>query len=202
MPEHRLGSMAIKNALRVYLVEPLCGDYYKYLTFRIVWTRKECQNPDAVWENIFNFQQTFSNRLKSLDGVVFFLSAITATITMSSKTVHPALGFWVATDPNIVKESQVYILMRNVAAGAEVKIISQRGDNPVQQQMYNLSVVLKDIGPGYVKQKLDSVFGRSPFPKERIYMKAAPRDAVYPNVLKSTQEVLTSYRMSLGMEIF
>ena len=200
----KLQSAHIKASLSENIVQPLLQDGLNYLTFRLMWTNKD-NHAEAVWKYITQYQQGLCEQIKMMPGVVFFISSITATVTMATRTVHPGIAFWIATDPNIVKEYQIYTALRNNGFGAELKIVTPRNANSeVDRQLQNLSTTVKDFGPGYVQDKMNVVCPQesSQHMRERIYLKSAPKGTSYSTVLFRAQEILSSQGLDFYLEVF
>ena len=174
------------------------------MAFRLVWTKRQRTNTESVWPNLPSYQQTACEQLKQLPGVEFFLSSITATTIAQNKTVNPGLAFWVALNQFEVHESLVYITMRNNEYGADLKIMTHKsGQNEYEQHVHNLSLLVKDYGPGFVQTKVASALGPGEqYLRDRIYMRAAPADAIYPKVLLTAQQVLGRMGLQLYLETY
>lgn len=204
MPENKLTSPHLKEALFQNMVTPLMQSGYKFITFRLMWSPKDVLNIDDVWDNLTKFQQLMSSQLMTMDGIPFFVTAVTATVSVSKNTraIHPGLAFWVATNPTVVKEFQVFTMLRSNSHGASLKIMSTTANqNDPRHNVENICMVLKDFGHGFVKQKLDFHTGTNKYKKERLYMKAGP-DMDYSRILLNAQRVLSQFGLDLYIETF
>ena len=200
MPGLKLRSVQIRNALSESLIKPLLDQAdFTYLAFRLMWTNKKRQ-ADEVWKHITSHQRQVCDQLKAISGTVFFISSITATVTMTTKAVHPGIAFWVGVDTRVVQEYHIYTSLRNNSLGAEVKIITHRtAANELQRQVNAVSMAVKDYGPGYVEAK---VCLPEPYLRERFYMRAAPGDAVYTDIIQNAHLTLAQLGLVFHLETY
>lgn len=196
----------MKNVLKTHIIEPLRQDPLKYLAFRLVWTQKEHPNVREVWGNMYQFQEQLCNELMGVPGVIFFISAITATRTTSSGDIHPGLAFWLVADPYNIQECQVFTMLRKNIYRAELKLLkyTARVVKCDEKQADSLSMVLKDTGVGYVTQKLAEAngSGSSGGQKERIYLRAGPVGDRYTGVLINAQKWFAHVGVHMSIRTF
>ena len=185
-------------------MQPLLQNHLKYLAVRLVWTNKNDQ-AECVWKYITNYQYEVCEQLKGIPGVLFFLSSITATVTMATRAVHPGIAFWLAADPQVVQEYQIYTALRNNTYGASLKIITHRtANNEIDRHVNNVSMAVKDFGPGYVQDKirLAGLPETRHYLRERIYMRSTPEETYYIDVLSRAQQILASQGLVFHLERF
>lgn len=137
-----------------------------------------------------------------MNGIDFFLSTITATISMPSKDVNPALAFWVVINPSYLQECTVYQQMRSNTFGAELKIMTNKtAKNEVERQSCHVSMALKDYGHGYVRSMLDFLLPAEYKPCQygRVYIRAGMK---YTNDVLNARHTLERHGVELNIETF
>lgn len=199
-PQNTLASQ-VRGKINLELVQPLLQEDVKYLAFRLVWNQREHQNTETIWANMFEFQRQMCRQLMTVPGVYFFICSITATKTGTTGDIHPGLGFWVVADPYQIIDCQVYTMIRNNGFGAELKILKQRSTDQLDHgQVHSLSIILKDMGVGYVSKKLVDAGGSPNYHKDRVFLKAG--SARYADILLNAQMKLVSCGLNLHIQTF
>ena len=205
LPENALSSGAVRTGLSEYLVKPLHRDERRYLAFRLMWNSKHVDEVDTIWNNITYYQQDVCRQLTSVPGVDFFLSDITATTTRATRVVHPGLAFWVAIDPDLTSEIQIYTAMRNNVFHADLKLMSNTQTDLLEtdRQIKNLGLAVKDFGPGYVQSRVNAGLGpNSQYFRERFYLRRGRESDLYNEVILTAQQALSELGLHLHVETF
>ena len=176
----------------------------KFCAFRLVWIGKACPNLEEVWSNIVHYQQNTDSRLQMIPGIEFFLSAVTATVTVTAgvaeKDVKPALAYWVGGRVDALQDAQLYISMRSNTFGATLKLMTHKtARNEHERQLNNLAMAVKDFGQGFVQSKVNSVSGGG-YEPIRLYMKEAK--SPYFDTLRQACPRLAEAGLGLHVEHF
>lgn len=205
LPEATLCSNTVKKAVVEYLVKPLLRIDRRFLAFRLVWMHKQHQNSDEIWRNFAFFQQHTCNQLKEIEGIEFFLSVISATVTVPKKDVNPAIAFWIAINPYRIQEYAIYNLMRSNTFGAELKIMTNKtAKGELERQVNNVAMALKDYGAGYVHNKLENLLPddiSKDYRCQQLHMKAE-QGTDYPGILMRAQRALLQHGLNLLVETY
>lgn len=203
MPEAKLNSPHVRSILKTCIIDQLITmENMQFVTFRMVWVRRDDAERDLVWNSIFDIQQEFCNILKGLPGLHFFLSSVTATWTKATKRIHPAVVFWAAKDPFALEDLQMYSSLRNKSFGSELKFVNMKGANAADFQLNHLCIALKDFGPGWVQQKLDYTVGNQSYLRDRIYCKKGTDSFDFFSIFENAVYKLGSHGLNIHLETF
>lgn len=208
LPEASLKSAAVRKAVIHHLVRPVFSVKRNFLAFRLVWSKKRYANVHYIWRNICSYQADINSALKGIDGVEFFISTITATFSLPSKDVSPALAFWVALNSEMVEDLAIYNVMRNNSLGAELRLLNSRkeakdGKPEADREGYLVGMVLKDHQPGYVSDMLKQILPAEEMPshREHLYIKSKP-GSDYEHVLLKAGQSLERFWLKFYTEVY
>ena len=141
-----------------------------------------------------------------MPGIEYFLSAITATScrTNNTKVIHPGVAFWVGTDPILTSDFDICTGMRQNTFNADLKLMTCKSANSeADRQVSNVAMAVKDFGPGYVQSQVNAHLDPATlYLRERIYLRAAPRDTSYPPLILQAQEALSRLGLYVHVETF
>lgn len=197
-PNINLSSANIRTVLTSHIVKPVAASNGHVVAFRLVWRGQETEL-DHAWKNIIHFRNNVDEALKLFPAVAFFISAVTGTVSIHSRTdqptgVYPALAYWVVGQQPDFDESRLLGVMMQNGLGANVRQITQRRkqtDPPDPANSYGAStlfMVVKDYGKGYVRDKMDSAIGTSTASHPAV--KCFVHDTRFSGVLAAARENL------------
>lgn len=211
-PNINLSSTNIRSLLTEYVVKPvMAAENSHVVAFRLVWRGQE-EELDMAWQNIIAHRETVDSIIKDMTGVSFFVSGISGTVSIHSRTdqptdIYPALAYWVVGELPDFNESRLMAAMMKNGVGATVRQISQRR-RPTEANFFSMSnhraatlfMVVKDYGKGYVRDKIETLYneGIDALPA----VKFAISDINYMAALKDAQSRLIIYGFQMIFEQF
>lgn len=157
------------QALQYALVQPVLNVPTGVVTFRVVW-RASKEARDQVWRSILAYRTQCDERIKTLPGVGFFVSAITGVTTRSPKpalpVVSPAISYWIVLKAGFIDDKLGREMIKNVQiyyqGQAEVKVLQEPPlVSSLAAMNVSLCTVMKDQANGYVRKKITECLSQS-----------------------------------------
>ena len=114
---------------------------------------------DVIKERLVELREELDNIVYTLPGVLFFVSALTATKSSASPKgsaytqyhLHPAVGYWVVSSPDVrFDQRQLFMTMQENRLNANLKLLLQPYQREEKHIINSLHLVLKDAMDGCV----------------------------------------------------
>ena len=157
LPASCLSSPAIKQILSADLVTPVLAHGWKVCAFRMTWSGRDNASVDVVRARLVELREELDKMVQTLPGVLFFVSAITATSSKNRSQgvythfIHPGVGYWVVTDPDVgFNQQQLFTTMQLNRFRASMKLLLQPYQQEEKHILNSLHLVLRNTMDGCI----------------------------------------------------
>ena len=163
LPASCLRSPAIKQILSADLVTPVLAHGWKVCAFRMTWSGRDNASVDVVRARLVELREELDKMVQTLPGVLFFVSAITATTSreriegMTNYFVHPAVGYWVVYAPSVgMDQKDLFCTMQENRLSATLKLLLQPYQHDARHIINSLHLILKNTMDGCVPRMVQA----------------------------------------------
>ena len=160
-PSPTLQSRQVRDALMSHFVRPALQAGFKVSAFRLSWFGQSTEHLSIVWDQVVPLRDQLDQKMKEIGGVIYFVSAITATTSGKKKDaptqkrlVFPGVAYWLVSLANF-SERDLFNHMQNNGLGATMKLLLQPFQQTEKDLANGLFQVLKDNMEGCVRKMIN-----------------------------------------------
>lgn len=121
---------------------------------RLSWFANTAMELQPFYENLTTFRAELDNRIRTVPGILYFVSCLTATMSGKKKKLSfPGVSFWIVSDQAVTFMNLTNALGDKL--GATMKLLIQPYQATAEHAEQVLYTVAKDCLDGVVKRVLD-----------------------------------------------
>ena len=207
LPAPSLRSRPVRKILAEQIVGPVLERGWRVAAFRMNWQQhKETLNQN-VWKAIVQLRTDLDSLVKKMDGILFFISAVTATQSLQTQStsgsnvrykIYPGVAYWLVTRDHIA-DALLYKHMQNNSLGAVLKLQLKHYQKTEKDICNALYLTVKDNIEGCVRRMVDgSANTLSSGPQPIVKMYAAHDEPI--DIVSSAAAQLHAARFHLEIE--
>ena len=164
MPSPFLQNKAAREILE-RLIPPLISRGTRIMALKILWLTTPADAVPGLWQNILPLRTTVDDLVKSVHGIHFFVSSITASASTTKKKKspqpeetgsrylnRPAIGYWILSENADFNDRELFNLMNKNNLGASMKLALQPFQRDEKSVCNVLCALVKDNWDGMVRR--------------------------------------------------
>ena len=161
LPSPYLQNKAARELLTQRLVPAFTARGARILALKTLWLNQPAEAVQDTWNQILPLRVAMDDMVKSVQGVQFFVSCITASApskkpkagTPGSKyLIRPAIGYWLVSEDQTFNDRDLFNRMNKNPYGAIMKLALQPFQTDEKAVSNALCNVVKDNWEGLVRR--------------------------------------------------